>query len=973
MKKLIGVLVSVSLIIPAWVPAFAAPEATTDAAAEEDTAAALAVGMETVAAEEDVIQYTDLSLALSYDDRYDLSELQGISSGTDYVIYQTEYADGQGITSYRVSEGTNTGEADEALLTLDDGTEAIATGVGSGTVWLVRADQEDALRKALEEGDGSDNNNSQETIDVYKIAVTVEPATLTVMLLAGQSNMEGYCSTNADAGYDKGASIASEEGVVYSTYAPWSSDIGPDITGISFSEYCTLSNYSSKAGDFVAGSLQGDVTNGTKSDPANMSGGTLEYPLNSLTKAGGGKTGPDSGLAYEWSQRTGDKVWVVNAAYGATAISRWLPSSGDCYARMTGIWKNVEQTYEAEIAAGHYSAGEKLVFWLQGESDRSRDAVDYESDFAKLYDGLETQVDPDGIGIIMVRASTGTNRDADDLEMNGPRIAQYWLGSGNSSYDNVFVVTNANEQWVTDSGVKTYFQNRYGSALSYPTHSGKTTLPTTVNAVHYDIHYSQIGHNENGITAADGMVEALSGSSAPSSVSWRDGSGQTVSSLTLELVTDTAIAVPVAEPVYTAKQLTWESMSGSVISYDAASGIVKATSELSIGTENLVATAGGKTATLPVTVSTPLDLSGVAGSNYTGLYKYNGIWWYLKNGIVQPDYEGLAENEYGLWYVKNGRVDYTYTGFAENSSGKWYMEDGKATLEKNGVIKDTTGAIGTEGNWYYVVGSKVQTGFTGLADYKNENGWWYIQNGVVDFSANTVAKNKNGWFYVTGGKVDFSYNGFGENKNGKWYCEGGQVTFNKNGVLKDTTGAIGTKGTWYYVVGSQVQTGFTGLANYRNENGWWYIRRGEVDFSACTVAKNNNGWFYVTGGKVDFSYNGFGENNYGKWYVDNGQVTFGTNSVLKDDTGAIGTKGTWYYVVGSQVQTGFTGLANYRNAYGWWYISDGKVDFSYNGIAQNGNGWFYLEGGKVDFSYNGRVTVRGVTYSITGGVVARWR
>ena len=36
------------------------------------------------------------------------------------------------------------------------------------------------------------------------------------------------------------------------------------------------------------------------------------------------KLGPDSGFAYEWVKQTGEKVWVVNAAHGGSAISSWL-------------------------------------------------------------------------------------------------------------------------------------------------------------------------------------------------------------------------------------------------------------------------------------------------------------------------------------------------------------------------------------------------------------------------------------------------------------------------------------------------------------------------------------------------------------------------------------------------------------------------------------------------------------------------
>ncbi|MCD8208786.1 MAG: sialate O-acetylesterase, partial [Bacteroidales bacterium] len=764
MKKLVGILVSVSMVFSAGVPAFATEETEPAATlAEEMEPAAVSEEEPEATGGEDTIHYIDgLSLELSYDDRYDLSDLdESISPDEEYVIFQTVYEEGQGITSYKVSQGTKTDVADEALLTLnktaesdeidaEGNTEAIATGVGSGTVWLVRADQEEELRELLEkdtepgpedpdgenpddenpdggnpddgnpdDGNPDDGNPDGETIDVYEIAVTVEPATLTLMFLTGQSNMEGYCDSYT--GYTPGASIACEEGTVYSTYAPWDVSKGNDITGIDFGEVCSTSNYRTTAGDFVAGSLQGAVTEeGTFGDPSNMSGGTLEYPLNSLSGAGGGKTGPDSGLAYEWNQRTGDKVWTINTAYGATDIAQWIPG-GNCYDRSAAIWEQVLKTYNAELAAGHYTAGNKLAFWQQGETGDATGltAAEYEDSFGTMYNAMSKALGMDAFGVFMVRAGYATSRGADyrsekDLQMSGPRIAQYWLGSGNSPYDNVFVASNANEQWVSDSGVKSYFEDCYGSELSYPTQSGSASVPTTVNEVHYDIHYSQIGHNENGITAADGMVEALAGASEPESISWRDADGKAVTSLTLELATDTGIAVPVADPVYTAKQLTWDSVSGSVIIYDAASGVVQAVDEMAIGTEDLVASAGSKIAILPVTVYTPVDLRDIAG-DYTGLYLYKGTWWYLKDGIIQADYEGMAENEYGWWYVKNGRIDYTYTGFAGNEYGWWYFESGIITYETNSVIKDTTGAIGTAGNWYYVVGSKVQTEFPGLA------------------------------------------------------------------------------------------------------------------------------------------------------------------------------------------------------------------------------------------------------------------
>ncbi len=238
---------------------------------------------------------------------------------------------------------------------------------------------------------------------------------------------------------------------------------------------------------------------------------------------------------------------------------------------------------------------------------------------------------------------------------------------------------------------------------------------------------------------------------------------------------------------------------------------------------------------------------------------------------------GVCKASDGNWYYyKNGVKQTSYTGFASNSHGQWYIEKGKVTFKTNGVIKDDKGAIGSKNTWYYVVGSKVQTSYTGVADYKNKNGWWYIKNGKVDFTYNGVAKNKNGWWYVLGGKVQFDFTGLGNygNSNGWWYIKNGKVDFSHNGVEKNKNG-------WWYVVGGKVQFGYTGVANYKNANGWWYIKNGKVDFTANTVAKNNNGWWYVKGGKVQFGYTGIGHNSNGYWYCKNGKVQFGYTGTIK--------------------------------------------------------------------------------------------
>jgi len=57
------------------------------------------------------------------------------------------------------------------------------------------------------------------------------------------------------------------------------------------------------------------------------------------------------------------------------------------------------------------------------------------------------------------------------------------------------------------------------------------------------------------------------------------------------------------------------------------------------------------------------------------------------------------------------------------------------------------------------------------------------------------------------------------------------------------------------------------------------------------------------------------------------------------------------------------------NEYGWFYLSGGKVDFSYTGIAPNAYGWWYLQNGKLDFAYNGTFIWMNRSYRINAGKV----
>ena len=159
----------------------------------------------------------------------------------------------------------------------------------------------------------------------------------------------------------------------------------------------------------------------------------------------------DSGIAYEWVRQTGEKVWTVNVGYGGSSITQWQ-KGGIHYEACLELFAACLETLHKEIAAGHFTLSHMAYFWCQGCADENQTAAWYADQYLQMHETLQEDMAFDEdvtfefAGIIPIRSGhdfvnsyrAGVYKDTTtvpyhqsfkDLQFNGPRVAQYWMGN----------------------------------------------------------------------------------------------------------------------------------------------------------------------------------------------------------------------------------------------------------------------------------------------------------------------------------------------------------------------------------------------------------------------------------------------------------------------------------------------------------------------------------------------------------------
>lgn len=162
----------------------------------------------------------------------------------------------------------------------------------------------------------------------------------------------------------------------------------------------------------------------------------------------------------------------------------------------------------------------------------------------------------------------------------------------------------------------------------------------------------------------------------------------------------------------------------------------------------------------------------------------------------------------------------------------------------------------------------------------DDGNWYYFNHGKWQY-VNGLYPNSAGWWYVEDGQVDFSHEGLETYGGSEWYVKNGRIQFDYNGPLAMTItddSSEETRQTLYYISNGRVDTGFTGLAQatLNGEDGWFYFQNGMWDqYPDTSLAEYGGSWWYIAdGGKIDFNYKGTAYFNDVEWYVEGGRVDF---------------------------------------------------------------------------------------------------
>ena len=446
------------------------------------------------------------------------------------------------------SVGTNTPDAH--VLQYENGT-LYATGTGSATL----------------------------TVNGKDYAVTVEAAPISLFMITGHSVGIGEQGNAAQ-------SVAIEPGQAYSSHRYW-----------------TYENHNKC--QLIIDPEEVTETTGLGYMAENRISG-----IDAFAPGGGGTIGGGSGLAWQWNQLTGEKVWVINAARGGSCLNHWVPGAEGpsttrykyLYDSSMEAYRNAQYILKNEIAAGHFTLSHMGMIYHNGANFTKFTGWTY-PDLQEYYDrmwnsfkaDLTTDMDGDGVAetLEFLGLAPTWGGSSDDVSYGNDKSVAYYMAAS-KDYPYAFLACDITRYYKTAASLANF------PAIEYTTQSQPVSPPESVLSIKnggtsdnsffclsdYG-HLSQVAYNAQGIEMANNVYGYLF-DNREATVHFRDRNDNILPD-TMELrVGQSILAVPMIDPEWSAGDL--ELTATGAIRLDYPGSVVG----IEVGTGTLTASRNGQ-------------------------------------------------------------------------------------------------------------------------------------------------------------------------------------------------------------------------------------------------------------------------------------------------------------------------------------------------------------------------------------------
>lgn len=320
--------------------------------------------------------------------------------------------------------------------------------------------------------------------------------------------------------------------------------------------------------------------------------------IDAYTKDAEGTRGEGSGLAKQWIELTGEKVWVINTAVPGSCLGEWQPGK-PFYQNAISAFKAAETVLTNEVAAGHYILKDMAIIYHGGtnfhvaSTNKHYDYTDetlkewyntmwngFKTEFSKDINGTGTPQTVSAIGLVPIFIEYHVPGYREDVHTN------YYM-SASDEFSDFFLASDIALRWQTDEGVSTYFPEP-----NYDTRMGKPQKLTKAEQIYDDgIHFGQLAYNALGADVCNQLHTRLRGEFTFESVTLVDRNDKPIGDSRTLAVGESLSIVPLVDSL-SAGGMTFTASGSVSLSYPCViTGVSSGTGKLEITRDGAVVAA----------------------------------------------------------------------------------------------------------------------------------------------------------------------------------------------------------------------------------------------------------------------------------------------------------------------------------------------------------------------------------------------